>query len=83
MSALCKICALLDRLYSETVGCITEKLFAFSLLYWHCNTRGQNCDRDIEPYFEEWVGKLYNRGGLQSVQMKVEHNHIIYTEYST
>jgi hypothetical protein len=35
----------------------------------------------MEPYFEQWVGKLYCRGGLQSVQVKVEPIHIIYMTY--
>lgn len=78
MSALCKLCAILDRLNSETAGCITEKLFTFSRPYRHCSTRGQNWDSDIERCFEQWVGKLHNRGGLQSVQVKVEPTHIVY-----
>ena len=81
MSALCKLCAILDRLYSETVGCITEKLFTFSLLYRHCSTRDQNCHTDIQPYFEERVGKLYNRGALQNVHVNLEPTHIIYITY--
>ena len=67
ISPLCKLYANLDRHYSETVGSITGKWFTFSLLYRHCKTRGRNCDSNIEPYFEQCVGKLHYRRGSQSV----------------
>ena len=81
-TALCKLCAILDRLCSETAACITEKLFTFSL---HTGIV-LNEDRIVTAISGGILKSgLANcdRGGLQSVQVKVEHTYMIYMRVGT